>query len=244
MTNNQHIVDLIPEYVLDLLEPQQADQVAAHLQQCAACRAELEAYQRVIDQLALGAPQKSPPAALRAKILAGTGAVPPAPEIPRQAPGWRARLAGLFSAPVPGWAVVSLVFIGILAVVNLLLWWQLANVRQELAQQNPLQVVAMANTEAAPGAGGLLIISGDGRHGTLVVDQLPVLDEQHAYQIWLIRDNVRTSGGVFTVDEDGYGSKYISAPDPLISYPAFGVTIEPAEGSPGPTGEKVLGGEL
>lgn len=244
MSSEQHVDELIPEYVLNLLSEDEVQQVAAHVRHCAVCRAELADYRQVMDQLSLGAPETSPPASLRAKVLARATPPPPAPEIQTTASGWRARLAGLFSAPVPAWAVVGLVFIGVLAFANLLLWRQLASVQQELARQKPLQVVALANTEVAPEAGGLLIISGDGKHGTLVVDRLPVLDEEHAYQLWLIRDNVRTSGGVFTVDEEGYGSKYISSPEPLASYPAFGITIEPAEGSPGPTGEKVLGGEL
>lgn len=244
MISEGHINELIPEYVLNLLAEQEARRVAEHIRHCAACRAELEDYRLVVDQLALGSPQKSPPPSLRAKILAGVAAPPPMPERQSQPQGWRARLASFFPAPVPVWAVVSLVLLIVLAVANILLWRQLAGVQQELAQQRPLQVVALANTEAAPQAAGLLIISGDGKHGTLVVDRLPALDEQNAYQLWLIRDNVRTSGGIFTVDPDGYGALYIESPEPLASYPAFGITIEPASGSPGPTGEKVLGGEL
>jgi hypothetical protein len=55
-------------------------------------------------------------------------------------------------------------------------------------------------------------------------------------------DGLRTSGGVFAVNPEGYGALWISSPEPLSSYPAFGITIEPVGGSPGPTGEKVLGG--
>jgi len=47
------------------------------------------------------------------------------------------------------------------------------------------------------------------------------------------------------VNEEGYGSIVVSSQEqPLISYSDFGVTVEPAGGSLGPTGEKVLGGEL
>ena len=54
----------------------------------------------------------------------------------------------------------------------------------------------------------------------------------------------RTSGGVFSVYDEGYGVLKIDAPEPLISYQNVGITIEPAGGSPGPTGERVLGGDL
>lgn len=104
--------------------------------------------------------------------------------------------------------------------------------------------VQFQGTNAAPNATGLLVISLDGMHGTMVVDQLPVLGEAEQYQLWLIQDGERTSGGVFSVDTQGYKSLYIDSPEPLASYSAFGITVEPAGGSPGPTGEKVLGGEL
>ena len=87
------------------------------------------------------------------------------------------------------------------------------------------------------------MLSMDGDHGTLVVDGLPVLTEAEQYQLWLIRDGERTDGGVFSVDRRGYGSMWVHADEPLDSFDSFGVTLEPAGGSPGPTGPRMLGGE-
>ena len=60
----------------------------------------------------------------------------------------------------------------------------------------------------------------------------------------LVKDGKRSSGGVFSVQDNGYGVLKIDSPLPLIEYQTFGVTIEPFGGSPGPTGKKVLGGSL
>ncbi len=46
------------------------------------------------------------------------------------------------------------------------------------------------------------------------------------------------------VSAEGYGSLSVESPKHLISYSQFGITIVPAGGSPGPTGEKVLGGQF
>ena len=75
----------------------------------------------------------------------------------------------------------------------------------------------------------------------MVVEGLPVLDEDHEYQLWLIRNGQRASGGVFSVDADGYGAMVVSSPEALSNYSAFGITVEPEGGSPGPTGDRVLG---
>jgi anti-sigma-K factor RskA len=107
-----------------------------------------------------------------------------------------------------------------------------------------MRVVALAGTEAAPAATGTIVISGDGEYGTLVVDGLPPLDAARQYQLWLIEDGQRTSGGVFSVSSEGYGAMEIASPEPLSRYSAFGITVEPAGGSPGPTGDKVLGSAL
>jgi anti-sigma-K factor RskA len=77
-----------------------------------------------------------------------------------------------------------------------------------------------------------------------VVDHLGALSPEQQYQLWLIQDGKRTSGGVFSVSSEGYASLVIASPLPLDAYSAFGVTIEPQGGSPAPTGEKVLGGNL
>ncbi len=56
--------------------------------------------------------------------------------------------------------------------------------------------------------------------------------------------NNRTDAGVFSVNEEGYGKLHIDLPKGLSAYTGFGITIEPAGGSPAPTGEKVLGLDL
>ena len=137
---------------------------------------------------------------------------------------------------------VSLVVILFLVFSNLFLWGRLNEI--EKTSQNVLISIPMQGTDATPQAVGMLVVSRDGEHGTLIVDGLPVLDELSQYQLWLIRDGQRSNGGIFSVDEEGYGSLWISSPDPLLSYSSFGITVEPAGGSPGPTGDKVLGGEL
>ena len=69
------------------------------------------------------------------------------------------------------------------------------------------------------------------------------LDDAQQYQLWLIRDGERTSGGVFSVSQSGYTAMQVYSREPLASFDAFGITIEPYGGSPGPTGDKVLGGD-
>jgi anti-sigma-K factor RskA len=139
----------------------------------------------------------------------------------------------VFNQPV--WRPLSLLLILVLVASNALLWQRLNRMPATFATIN------LSGTAVAPQATGLIVISSDGQHGTLVVQQLPALPAAQAYQLWLRKDGQRISGGVFSVTDDGYRSLWVGAPDPLGSYQEFGVTIEPAGGSHDPTGAKVLG---
>ncbi|RPI57138.1 MAG: anti-sigma factor, partial [Chloroflexi bacterium] len=141
----------------------------------------------------------------------------------------------------PAWGVAALVLLVALIASNLW-WWQRSDRAGPTVGPTGMQVIAMAGTEIVPEASGTLLLTADGEYGTLIVDGLPALDPGLGYQLWLIRDEQRASGGVFAVNDEGYGVLEVSSPEPLSSYSAFGVTIEPVDGSPGPTGDKVLGG--
>ncbi len=84
----------------------------------------------------------------------------------------------------------------------------------------------------------------DSNIAILTADQFPDLEPGRAYQLWLIRDGQRTSGGLFTVDSDGSATYIFSPPEPLESFQSMGITPEPAGGSSGPTAPPVVRGEL
>lgn len=177
---------------------------------------------------------------------------------PRQRRGLVDFLRGLAARPA-GFALgaVAVLLILLLGASSLALWQQinaLQSRNEALAQQvaglqsqvaqDALRLVRMQGTKTAPQARGYLMVFRNETYGTLVVENAPVLKPGLQYQLWLIRDGKRTNGGVFSVNEKGYGTLQISADQPLESFPNFGVTIEPAGGSPGPTGDRVLGGGL
>jgi len=229
----EHFFDLLPAYALGCLDGEDDLRVAEHLAACKLCRGELERYRSLVADLPFAVAESDPPPRLKETILQrarqARGMATAAPKIP-----WWQR--------VPSWSMVSLVLILALGASNLLLWGRLNTL--EIRQRTSLRTILLQGTTSAPNATGMLVISLDGSHGTLVVDRLPILSESQQYQLWLIRDGKRTSGGVFSVDEKGYKGMYIKSPEPLDTYTGVGITVEPSGGSPGPTGEKVLGGNL
>jgi len=79
--------------------------------------------------------------------------------------------------------------------------------------------------------------------GYLIIRNLPPPPAGKAYQLWLIRPNgVRDNGGLFTGGDTVVLP--VKPPTDWHTYQGVGVTIEPAKGSPSPTGPRVLNGGL
>ncbi|MCI0397035.1 MAG: anti-sigma factor [Chloroflexi bacterium] len=238
MPDETHILESLPAYALGCLDEAETRRVAEHLASCTLCRSELNLFQAVVEQLALTAPDAAPPPDLKRQLMDRVQELRPASLAGPQAARWpfQQRLR-------PGWAMVALLLIVALAVANLLLWQRIDRLELLIGPQG-MRAIALHSTDVAPQASGFVIISADGANGAMVVDAMPLLEPEQQYQVWLVRNGETTSGGLFAVDESGYRGLRIEAPDSLLEYSAVRVTIEPAEGSPYPTGEPVLDGSL
>jgi anti-sigma-K factor RskA len=127
-----------------------------------------------------------------------------------------------------------------------------ATLRGELERQQAVialirdpstQVVSLAGLKPAPAAkarmfwharaGGLLIAAG-----------LPAPPESKTYQLWAIAGKqAPVSAGVFGVDAKGTGSLRVPPLPGVGTVDVFAVTLEPAGGLPGPSGEMYLAGK-
>ena len=113
-------------------------------------------------------------------------------------------------------------------------------------QADQMYVRPLEGTTAAPGAFGRLYLDPASGAGMMMVRKLPPLPEGRAYQLWLVKsDGQRTSCGLLRrTDIAGNGYTLVQAPVPLTDWQGIGLTEEPAAGSPGPTGTRVLAGSL
>lgn len=235
MTDNPHVLEALSAYVLSSLDEDEARQVSEHLTGCHICRTELNAFQNVANQVALAAPEAIPSENLRRRFVERIGEI-----------NSTRRQREEFRAPrrlIPMGGLIGALLIFVLLASNLLLWQRLNNL-DVLSGPMGMRAITLQNTEAAPSASGFVIISADGLEGVLVVDELPPLEANYEYQLWLEKNGGITSGAVFPVDETGYRGLRIEAPQSLLSYSSVRITIEPVGGSDSPTGDTVLNGSL
>jgi anti-sigma-K factor RskA len=250
MIDETHVLELLPAYALECLDEAETRLVAEHLPGCHLCRTELRAFQEVTGQLAYLAPKALPSPDLRSQLqdriqdLSSTRAQSIRSQSSRsQASRLQAERQHVFKRLVPVGAIMSLVLIVILLASNILLWQRL-NSLEVLAGPLGMRAITLQNTDVAPQASAFVIISSEGEHGVLVVDELPQLESGREYQLWLVRGEQSTSAAVFAVDETGYRGTRIEAPESLFNYSSVRVTIEPEGGSEQPEGDEVLKGSL
>lgn len=242
MPDESHVLDLLPAFALGSLDTDEALQVEEHLVSCWICRRESSAFQIIAEQLSLAVPPVNPAPEVKERLMQRISSVQAPQPVPDQDQDrvvgrtWLDRL-------LPVWGLASLALIIILAVFSLTLWQRIDSLELAISPGG-MRAVPLNATDEMPGATGFVIVGADGRNGALVVDGLPPLDPAHEYQLWLIRDDIRTSGAIFSTDERNYGGTRIRAPGSLLEYFAVSVTIEPTGGSPQPTGEMVLDGFL
>ena len=113
-----------------------------------------------------------------------------------------------------------------------------------------LMVNMLPGTNRWPEARGMVLVPMSGEASMLAALDLPPLPKDKTYQVWLIAHGRMYSAGTFSVDETGYVQTRIDIPMvPLRTInpheiDGIVITVEQAGGSPGPTGESVLRGDL
>lgn len=235
MENRKHkaLIELIPAFVLDCLEPDETQMVERHLATCEICQAELRAYQSVVDILSLAAPEAEPDPSLRQEIMTSIRATPAVDESRPLARRERLMEGLQQSVSIAYWQLVAILLLAAAFLAGSLLFYQ-----SRAADETQF---ALAEPDGVTNAGGLIVVAENGHDATLIVENLPSLSPDFQYQLWLIEENgARTSGGLFSVVKDGYQSLVIYSDRPFDTYVGFGITVEPWGGSEAPTGEPVL----
>jgi len=229
----------IPAYALGALD---ADDVAAlekHLEECASCRTELAEYRAMSDSLLTAIPPKRPSAMLRRRLQ---------DQLPSTGKKYQKRFKWNFNRLGVGFVVILLLAMNVVS-LNQMRHIQ-AQQAQLMNQVNDAQVaLAMLSYPGVQRLSvdggnlkGSLLLDIDRNIATLIVWDMPQLQNDQTYQVWLIDlQGSRVDAGVFNPQADqAYTTQVIFAKQGFSNYVGIGVTVEPAGGSSQPTGERVL----
>lgn len=239
--DDKHTVfrDNLAAYALGALDEGEVSALEAHLQTCETCRAELADYQRLGSGLLAALPPRPPRAAVRRNLQ-------------KQLPSPASRVRPAFR-----WSLGGAVLGGLLAVLiglNVLSLWQFYSLRQEqeemnarsMSEQTAVSMLAYPTTKtlafAENGVSGSLLVDKQRNLVAVFAWNLAAPPAGKTYQMWLIdAQGNRTDGGLL-MPEAGYPfvMAVMRVSRPLTNFNGMGVTLEPAGGSPHPTGPRVF----
>ena len=264
--------ELATLHAFDLLEGADRHAFEAEL----AANAELAAFAASLHDttvhLALAAPQITPPAALKERILAAAEAPAPAEVIP----------FALFRLVPWGLAAALALSTGWLLTHNLALRTanatlqterQLAEVAYQAAQNQltersllaekminqlgtqlrrsenlaRLKVSALASLAGnSKEAQAIAVWDPDQQSGLLTFDKMPVITDAQDYQIWVVDPAYPNpvNGGVFRVDANGRATLAFKPDQPVLAAAAFAISLEKKGGVPKAEGPIVMLGKF
>ncbi|MEK8129172.1 anti-sigma factor [Paenibacillus filicis] len=222
-----------------------------HLPGCEACQAEMDDLQLVWEGLYADMESIGPPADLKQQVIKAALDAEPAARAAQPA-----TRASRREAAKPRWrriipaAALLAVFLGGSA-WNFWLYRERTSAPPQVAAlpvsaaQVKLAVPLQAESRAPAKAYGIACIVDNGRSKQFVVYVYGAAATKgdQAYQVWLVKDGVRSSAGTFRVAAEGIGVGVLTMPleSDALPFDRIGITLEPDDQGDQPRGEKMFG---
>lgn len=230
---------LIPAYAMGATDPDETTLVESLLPHCPEALVELETYRAMADDWRATVPQLDPASDLGSRIMAAANST--------YLPG-PARAKPAFKI-TPPWAILAAALL--LLIVSNVYWLartndlsaQMQEQREALILSQEVRWTRLASASGASESAWMMW-NPQSASGVLYANNFPVLPVDQVYQLWLRNDAGRINGGIFRVNEGGFGMLVVKADAPIDDFQIAGITNEPEGGSEGPTGTAVVRGDL
>lgn len=235
---SDNMENTVAAYVLGATEPQETEQVRAHLESCASCR-ELEArLRRVTSMLPLSVEEERPPARLRERILAAAGA-------PVTAPTPRRRTLHLLRPAAPRLRFPLRAAVAVLAAAVIVLAGWNAYLTRQLAQtQSAVASHQLAPAPAMAGSSGQVVALRSQSLLLVEFKNMPQPEAGKVYELWLGTSSGKmVPAGVFRPEADG--SKLVLLNQDVSRYSVLALTVEQGpSGTQAPTQAPGMSGQI
>jgi anti-sigma-K factor RskA len=228
------IHSLAGAYALDAIDDLERARFDRHLAECPSCAAEVAELTETMAALS-GTTAETPPAQLRAAVLARSAATPQTQ---------RAARRQTFRRPAVRWQRLAAAAAAVIALGGAgAIGYEIANNsappgNTRISAENKQIAAVLAARDArldsarATGGGRVTVVSSDSlNEAVTVLARLPSPGAGHAYQLWVISDGTPRSAGVLATGRTS-GTELVSG---VRGAQLIGVTREPAGGSRTPT---------
>lgn len=230
-------------YALDALPPDEERFFESHLSDCGACRQEVAELRATAAILGSAAAEPAPER-LRDAVLAQIDVTRQEPPVLFENAREPVSRPDRLKAAIAAVAAVALVAVAGLAAVVAHLDGRLEDVETRSSELSRVLAAEDARTVPMSAAGGTarVVVSESIDEAAFLAHGLEDPPDGKVYELWLIRDGVPTPAGLFRPDRDGATIQILTGE--VASAEAVAVTIEPEGGSPQPTSDPIMVGEV
>jgi anti-sigma-K factor RskA len=235
---NNHPRELLSAFALGVLDAEEVRMIQAHLDDCIDCRNDADSWSAIIAMLPYAVEPRQPPAYVKRRLFALLNASEAPSEhatpLPQAKPKrWNSWL-------MTGALVMTLLCMGF--------GFSMFRMQSELNRRNR-QMMFMSTAVSyrpetkPPITDAMLYVQPGHTYALLIMREANPLPPGRVYQLWLAKANVRLPV-MMLKDNDGEVMADFEAPDPMNTYDAVMVTVEPETGSSEPSSQPVLEADL
>lgn len=232
MSTHDEMLDSVAAHAVGALSPQEAADVAAHMRDCAECRAEYRQLRPVVTAVAYSAEACADSASgavasplLKARIMRQVRGEVRSARPSRLWPAYAAAAACLALAIVAGLFDVSLSD-------------RLGKERAQVVEQD--QTIAdftAPDSRRHPFAGGEVLMHGPRLY--IAMHDMPMLPRGKVYQAWTLAKGSKTVAPSTTFMPAATGMTVVRLPEAATTLAAVAVSVEPEGGSKQPTSKPI-----
>ena len=232
-------------YALDALDARERAAFEAHYHDCDICRNDVAQFRETLADVAAANPI-GPPDSVKQRVMAEVARTrqlsPLLPDGVADLAERRRRHGRLSSALLAAAAAVVVVIAGSAIVVSRAGQPAYAKELVDVLSQPDGKIITLDETGAAEGGGTFKVAwSSSGARLVVLGDGLDEAPSGRAYELWLIDGSGAHATRVLDSADDGD----VRAAIDLTGEPtAWGITIEPEQGSPAPTGDVIFLAEV
>ena len=220
-------------YALDALDERERVAFEAHYGACEVCRTDVLEFHRTLTQVAdsLAAP---PPASLRSKVMAEVAVTRQlSPSLAQTIDLAKRRRMRAWTTMMVAAAALAMIMVTVVALNGRGNNYEYSDDLARVMEQPDSRLLSLENKSGTEGSFKVAWSSSLGE-AVLIGEGLPAAPNDKAYELWLITPEQTMAMYVLDPANDGNVHRTFKAPaDPI----AWAITVEPAAGSPTPTGE-------
>ncbi len=245
----QSVCELYLDYLSGVCTEEERIVFERHLPGCEACQAETAELQPVWERMSADMEQIEPPEDLKQQVMKAAFAAEDTTKAQPAAETNRRSVKIRWLRKAPAVAMIAMFLFG--SAWNFWLYRERINMSTTAEMQYvdpsqikiaiPLQSQSLDDSKAS----GIAYILDKGKSKQFVVyvyGATPTTGDQ-AYQVWLIKDGIRSSAGTFRVVSEGAGVGMLTLPmeSDTPNFDRIGITLEPDDKGDQPRGKKMFG---